>query len=1301
MDMSKLDPILTKESTLKTASARELQQTPHDVLQRYEAYALTHVPLGDTTKQLANLRRVITENKTCAVGTIVGPYGYGKTSTAVHLWNELRQQQILAVPPFLWANMPELMGAVYYWIRFEFEQGPKAFTPQLDDLFGRLTQSELTQWQERLGVEEAERLVEEGRIVLGTRPEDVVSFFASACDLCQKAGYQGMSIFTDELQATLAAYRPSRDQFFADLFAVVRDTLGRPGNWAWVISTDDDTEGYIARLRADLLQRLQRSALYFRVRDVYSRREYPAELWAAFEKRFGFDGSEVLLGETLEAVGQVSARADLGAGPRMVTNVLSLGVRHYQKTHVPYTPLQFVDDFLSGQVLFDQRGKFTTAVKKALDNPEVRSSATNERVIKLLSAYPMGCSEVTFARFELLDAFRAFPPLARRELILHQSGGYTLRYLAEEEEEPEQIEQRLTKEFVQRYAPGKQYAANAAKGFADQVVLEPAFRGWKREKSYSLPSTGVEYRVDLLRGSFDERFPERLVAVLVASVPQSPAPQWSKLTDETDLELRFELNYAIAASEPSRLLVSQQCPNVALFQLNLNAFDPEAVRKTLPSFLQEYYAVEQLTPLLALALIEHLYRNRGDLPDDQSRVSAVIAPLRQYALSILMSERLETSPQEFESAMVGVERIKDLFRQQCRQLYPAYQTLITDRRWKENLQQYAYAIERVIAEDGISIVRGRRAWRSTKEAVADAFHIPGRSLTRLETLLATLENLIDKEEFSGRSPTSEVSLRFKVHPLEEEWLAKLEQSRKTVRLEGAEVPAVPVLPLITHARQSGYTPDEIQEIVRLLQARKYVDLDPRSNFLIRTVDNISDLRDAVARNIDALEHQVQVLTQLPDFEADRYPISRLRSGLEAATERDEIESLRGEARKYLDGLGAFIYSRTSILRSKLQQEQTELYDLIRQGVPPWLGREFSTGPLAGLLEKQREDLVAAYRGALEAVRQLRESSAKEMQAVTGMDEETVIRTYNLLLQLSKQARVLRTRLQSFEDRREDIKAWHEVSQSAVELQTLAETAQQVYGNGSFAPEIDRLWSSLSDRLAAQPLSLLGAHRDAAQAISETSQRVTRWLESRRQDFERQCSSYQEALAQAGIHTRLNIPFDQEHPAESYAALSRTVAEQASHFWNNLVRSIQSLQQVVRYSILVQALPLEETERNTRQVHQALVAIENQLVPQAVENLDSFRDETLAQLIALSEQGQALAEAVQQAIRPRPPEGSERRLLDLLAQSSPRQGADLRAMITDLLDQGEEGVNLEALMGDLQSLFQKNQIAIHISLLHEE
>src|SRR5947209_11375769 len=304
MDTTKLRPILNKESILKTANARELGQAPQDVLERYRNYASTHVPLGDTTRQLNNLERVIIENQHCAVGAIVGPYGYGKTSTAVHLWHELREQKILAVPPFLWVNLSELMDAVYYWLKFEFSQGPQVFIEPLEKLYEGYRQSYKDEIFRKIGSDLAQDLIDRGSLLLEVRPDDVVAFFGEASAICEKAGYNGMIIFTDELQATLAQYKPSRDEFFAHLFQIVKEILGMEGHWAWVISMDRDTEGTITRLRSDILNRMQRSSLYFRVKEMYNRREYPSELWAAFERRLDFDGKAIISVNALYSIGQ-------------------------------------------------------------------------------------------------------------------------------------------------------------------------------------------------------------------------------------------------------------------------------------------------------------------------------------------------------------------------------------------------------------------------------------------------------------------------------------------------------------------------------------------------------------------------------------------------------------------------------------------------------------------------------------------------------------------------------------------------------------------------------------------------------------------------------------------------------------------------------------------------------------------------------------------------------------------------------------------------------------------------------------
>ena len=1298
MDITKLRPILNKESILKTANARELGQAPQDVLERYRNYALTHVPLGDTTKQLKNLERVIVENKHCAVGTIVGPYGYGKTSTAVHLWNELREQHILAVPPFLWVNLSELMDAVYHWLMFEFSQGPKAFMDPLETLYERYRQSYKEEIFRKIGSDVAQDLMDRGLLLLEIRPEDVIAFFSDASALCEEAGYNGMAIFTDELQATLAQYKPSRDEFFAHLFQLVKDIQGVEGNWALIISMDDDTEGMITLRRADILTRLQRSALYFRVKDVYNRREYPAELWSAFEQRFGFDGKAIISPYTLDSIGQVAARSDLGAGPRMVTQALALAVKSYEKIGQPYTPLQFVDDFLMGLVLFDQQGKFPTVVKKALDNDLVRSSETKQQVVKLLAAYPMGCSERTLAEFSLLEAFQVFPPLAYMELIMQLAGGPTLLSLAEEAVVIQNIAQRLTNEFASRFSPGKVYASRAAEGLLWQVLATPAFAGWKASAPKEIDVHGTKYVAVQLQGSFESTYPDRVVSVMVAAVPQSPTPVWRKYSDEADIELRFELNFNTLSAEPSRLLVSPDRPDTAIFQLNAMAVNPIEASKILPKFLFEYYAPESCNPLLTLSLMDYLFKNRGESSEDQSRINMHILPLRQYTLLVLLGDQLETISPVFESRMVGLDRIKDLVKKQCQQLYPRYKTLISGPKWQNNLQQYTHALQRFMAQGELSIARGRRAWKASKEEVADTFAIPGRRLTNLEPLLDNLKDLIVKEEFSGRTASSEVTLRFRLHPLEEEWLKQLDSSQETVKRNGLDVPSIPAELLLREAGKEGYTYPERMEVLRLLKERGFVDLDQKRNLLTRTVDAIDDLRDAVQEQLKSLEAQVQALANaLPDFDTSPFPLGKLHAKLADAKERDQIEAIKAEVREHNSTINSFAASRTAKLQEGIRGEQEKLHRLVKDGMPPWLKNAFDQSPLADLLEKQRQDLASEYQSLLEEVSRLHQTSLSMTQTTQGSPTEVLIVTYEALHALTKQSKKLTTRRESYQDRQEDFEAWRRVSKAAADIDAEAYDAYKVYDHAAFKTAVDCLWVSLHERFEAQLLTFLSSHQAVSEDIEAQRRRMVQWLESRREEFDAQRQSYQQLLAGAGIQAELRVPFDRERPAESQATLLNLVRDALERHFSWLYANLRSSLQHIRYSIQVQGLELSGAEARTREALNLATRLREHMRIEVIGDQKSFECSILKPLVELVEEEKKLADEVQQAIQQRPAAGSELKLMKLLQSNGSGQEVGLRELIMRLIDQREGMVELRSLIHDLESLFQKNLVDIHIKL----
>lgn len=1300
MKVSQLQPILNKETALKTAHARELSQAPHDVLGRYQTYALTHVPLGKTSQQLDNLQRVITKNKSCAIGTIVGPYGYGKTSTVVHLWNELRQHQILAVPPFEWVNLQQLVDAVYHWARFEFEQGPATYVEPLDAIYERYASAGLERIGNELDPETARDWFEQGRLNLDLRPEEVLAFYDEVTVIARQAGYEGLAVFTDELQATVAAYKPSRDEFFNDLFHLVKDTLDRPGNWAWIISMDDDTEGNIAHRRADLIQRMQKSAIYFRVEEVYDRRQYPAELWQAFSKRFSFEGNDVILPETLESIGQIASRADLGAGPRMVTNAFSLAVGYYEESRMPYTPLRFVNDFLNGLVRFDQRGKFSTAVKKALENVDVASSDAFQNVVKLLAAYPAGCAEETLAHFEMIDSFHAFPPLARKELIVRRAEGYTLRYLLEEERPPEQVEQRLTQEFVARYAPGPKYARMAAAGFLEHVLLEETFSGdWKPGKHNDRQRENVKYQMQELTGTFDRRYPQRKLTLALASMSQSLAPDWEKLDPEADIELHFEFNYGLLATEPNQLLIAPERPDVAIFQFNLNAVNEEYARKILPEILFDYYGADQITPQLALSLVQYMFTHSGDLPDDVHRVRAVAAPLRQFALTLLLGEALQVNRDEFTSGMVGYERIKDLFRVQCQMLYPRYQTLITDRRWQQDLQQYNYALGRVTNEEGVAVARGHRPWETTKEYAADAFTIPNRSLTRLETLLDGLEHLIIKEEYSGRQASSSICLRFQLHPLEEQWLKELEASDETVPYEGIQAPAIPAIELIREAQAQGYTIEEVQEVMGLLQNRQYVTLNQRDNMLIRRIDNIVEIKEQVGADLARLSASIDRLEEaVPEFDRQRFPLAELRDRLEAVGIREEAELLRRDIHRYESTIKSFSESRAAARRDKHLQEIVILRNLVQEGVPQWLSQPFTPSALQDLLEQQRQNYAGAFGTTLREMRDLALEHGKVLQNLPDSPQETLVLLQKTLPELLKASERLKTRLQGYTDIREDLDAWRRLIEQMTDFTERANLITEEYGSDRWKKAALALWQEARGQMIANPLTLPTLHRDIQQQLSELGQQLEDWLKNQREDYEKQRQQYEQALAHTGIEARLRIPFNPQHPAESYEALAETVQGHLSNYLSDLQRRLNASLQKMRYAALVQQTDLTAREEHVQDIIREVMQLQEQLTPDLLRDRTHAESKVLRPLSTIFEEAQMVETELQRAFQKQAPDESEAELLKLLETIAMNREVDFYSLIMYQLDQGNDTIKLDQLMERLQALFLKHQISIRIRVL---
>ena len=289
-DTNKFASIRAKDPVINTFPWESVKNSPKQVEENYRAHALTHMSLGDTAQYLDTLKRSVTKNKSSSVGAIIGPYGYGKTSTAIHIWKVAQDDLgMLCVPPFEWFKLSDIIEAVIGWVSYKFEHGSRNLVGKLVEIYERYRDRSLEEVAKdlNLSTDKAISAYEKGRINLGIHPSDVISFLIEITQLCtDSAGYSGLVVFVDELQETADKYSSMKD-FQTDLFAFADKVPTNQGKLAMIFTMPDSLEATINTMRPDIIHRLKQSSLFLRVEAIYGRK-FPVELWDKFATVFEF-----------------------------------------------------------------------------------------------------------------------------------------------------------------------------------------------------------------------------------------------------------------------------------------------------------------------------------------------------------------------------------------------------------------------------------------------------------------------------------------------------------------------------------------------------------------------------------------------------------------------------------------------------------------------------------------------------------------------------------------------------------------------------------------------------------------------------------------------------------------------------------------------------------------------------------------------------------------------------------------------------------------------------------------------------
>ncbi|MCK4452167.1 MAG: hypothetical protein KAX26_16460, partial [Anaerolineae bacterium] len=444
-------------------------------------------------------------------------------------------------------------------------------------------------------------------------------------------------------------------------------------------------------------------------------------------------------------------------------------------------------------------------------------------MIKLLAAFPLGCSRETIKACKLSVAFdQLIESPIYGDIIYRRAEGYTLRSLLEEEVSIEPTYVRLVRDdFVRSYAPDRSHARLAMQAF-HKYVLQAIFQAgtkaqldkwqWKSES----PIVGrKDARLYELEGSFSRQYPCREVTITLLVSPQPTTPAWSQGLGE--INFTFELSYGTDGDATSKVFfaLADYPLNEVVFQLNLMCKPSTALN--IPR-LPGLYPPEKMTPLFMLALLQYLddIDDKIPAPEKTGELRIVKERLVQYATQGLLGNELEVDTR-LGTQDVGHTLVRAVFQKMCTALYPHYTTLISSAQFQKHVEAYVKALRdpRVTP----SVARGKEPLDTTKDYIARLFGQTRRQT--VQTLVTQNLSTIAKLEW-GKGRSEDAKIWFIMHPLEREILQLLRDSAHADQRSEGTIRLLPVLEVFEIGRKWGYRKEEIAEVIKLLSVRQYV-----------------------------------------------------------------------------------------------------------------------------------------------------------------------------------------------------------------------------------------------------------------------------------------------------------------------------------------------------------------------------------------------------------------------------------------------------------------------------------------------
>jgi cell division protein FtsB len=915
--MSSLLAIATKAPIIPTFSARALRDTSADVRDTYAWHASTYVEQPALAELRQSFVEAVTQAKT-PKACLIAPFGYGKTASAIGLWNACAQAGLLVVPPISCGSFTELAGAIYGWLTFALPDSAPSLTEAHDKFLVSSAESLARHDERAFGIPFDQAVtairdkLERGYLDFDDVSINLLAFLEQATAVVQRAGYSGLVVMIDEFQQLLG--NANKGVLLA-LRQLIWSLRVRKLPFGLVLTMDPDTERTLSDRAGDILHRIKDDGFYLDIRHIYDH-AFPARLWQQYTTALdlSLDEQHAIDHPALEALGQLCERDDLSNGPRTVINVLQRAAdRWATQGQAIYTPINLVDDLLTGTIRFDgDRGVVPALVAELLNFPYFQRSGERAAALKLIAAFPRGCPEQVAEQYGLGQAWRELNDDLRGEIVTETDEGLALIELQRVGRPANRLNILLRRYWMQ-ITDQQLFAEDAVRVFRD-IVLPQLFpskvhdlNGWSGVAEIEL--TADNTYAGIIEGTSSTAFPLRRIAISVRNADLSGEP--IEPVDDVDLQLVFALD--VRPDATSSVMIEADGVRV-IATLAVGRVAEQGLYGSI-GWIAHYLSPHPISPAVVLSLLRYLRREHLDtLPErDYARIEDTLARLREWLLAELFPSALFASS-SITVVSTGAGAIKEFFFQLFTRRWLGYHALVRFPTWAAMLKDYQRALGRVAlpAKIGQELVTG------SKIQIAELFeqkrHAGFDSYARQYGVLLQLET------WQG----NDAAIRLLPHPAE---IRIAEQVRSQGVCEAKAIYA--------GLRREGFAAVEAAQIISLATARGLLKHDG-AQITVPAAPTALELET----RLQALSQRAQTLGSIPEH-LSTLLIAFNPAAEHAAAAAWRLEQAERQLSKLEDQAAAAMKAHREGLRRQIMQHL------------PQLEQELPTPPAGTLIHQLR------------------------------------------------------------------------------------------------------------------------------------------------------------------------------------------------------------------------------------------------------------------------------------------------------------------------------------------------------------